>query len=491
MSSPVLRLARQSGIYTLGNLAIKAAGLVLLLLYLDPDHLAQAEYGRLVLLETAASLAVVVLGLGLAQGLLKYATDPDFAEDRDALAVTALAATAVLAAAGGGLLVLGARPLAALLVDDPERTELIYLLGLYIGLKVVGSVPYMTLRVEERAGLFVVALLVEFGALLGGVWYFLVVAEAGLRGVLLGFVLSAGLTAALLVGALLVRARWRLRPRLVRRLLAFGAPLTFAGLVAVLLNTGDRFLLDGFRGAEDVAVYGLAQKFGGLVNMVFVQSFNMAFAVLGLKALGADSPEPTNLHRRAFRHYAVLAGWGVLGVSVLALDVTAVISPNPDYLRAEPLILPIALGFMAYGLYYIAVNVLYAAAQTGRIARNVAWAAVGNLVLNLVLIPLLGAMGAALATLGAYAGLAAGTTLQARRTVTVAFPWRALASVVLLVVGLWALAQPSRPWAQSARVAFRLGLVGGYPLLVLAAGIYTREELRLSWVGARAWLRRP
>jgi O-antigen/teichoic acid export membrane protein len=492
MKGAIGRLLTQSGLYALGNAAIKAGGLILLLFYLDPALLAQAEYGRLVLLETAASLAVVFAGLGLAQGLLKYGTDPAFADDRDSLGFTALLVAAGLAVVLWTGVALLAPALAGWLLDDAARAPLIRFMGTYAALKVVAAVPYMALRMEERAGWYVVGLLAEFAVLVGGVYYFLVVEGMGLEGVLWGFVASAGTAAVLMGGGLLAVAPWRFRGRLVRHLLAFGAPLTFAGLANVLLNTGDRFLLDAFDGAEAVAVYGLAQKFGGLVNMLFVQSFSMAFAVLGLKALGsldADAEgEVGNLHRRTFRHFAVLTGWGVLGVSLLAFDVTAWVSPNPAYLTADPLILPIALGFMGYGVYYIMMNVLYAAAQTGRIAGNVLGAALFNLALNAALIPLLGAMGAALATLASYGALAAATAWQARRAVAIAFPWHALVVVLALVVGLWALGQPALAWAQGARLGWRVALIAAYPLLVLSTGVYSRDELRITWGAVRRYL---
>lgn len=491
MVPSIARLAKQSGIYTLGNLALKAGGLVLLLLYLDPAFLAQAEFGRLILLETVAQLFIVFIGLGLAQGLLKYATDPAYADERSSLSFTALVATTVLAVAAWGLIALAARPLAALLLDDGARAGLIRLLGAYIALKVVASVPYMALRIEERVGWYVLGVVVEFGVFLGGVYYFLAVQRLGLEGVLLGLVASAAAAAALLSLGLLVRSSWRFQGGRALLLLRFGAPLTFASLASVLLNTGDRFVLDAFEGADAVAVYGLAQKFGGLVNMLFVQSFSMAFAVLGLKALGSlvpdDGGEVGRLHRRTFRHFAVLAGWGVLGVSVLTFDVTALISPNPAYLDAAPLVLPVGLGFLAYGVYYIMMNVLYATEQTGRIAGNVLGAALFNLLLNVALVPLLGAMGAAVATLAAYAALAAVTARQAHQVVPIAFPWRALVAVVLLVVGLWGLAQPSLHWAASVRLSWRVLLLVLYPALVLVAGVYTRAELGEVRRAARAW----
>ncbi len=295
--------------------------------------------------------------------MLKYATDPAFADDRDALGFTTLLVTAGLAAALWAVVALLAAPLAGVLLDDMARAPLVRLAGAYAALKVVATVPYMAMRVEERAGWYVLGLVVEFAVLVGGVYYFLAVERMGLDGVLVGYVLSAAAAAVLLSAGLLARSRWQFRRGLVAPLFRFGVPLTFASLATVLLNTGDRFLLDGFVGAEAVAVYGLAQKFGGLVNMLFVQSFSMAFAVLGLKALGSlsdDGGEVGNLHRRTFRHYAVLTGWGVLGVSLLAFDVTELVSPNPAYLDADPLVLPIALGFMAYGVYIIMMNVLYA-----------------------------------------------------------------------------------------------------------------------------------
>ncbi len=481
MASSLARLAKQSGIYTLGNLTLKAGGLILLLLYLDPAYLTQAEYGRLILLETVAQLFIVCVGLGLAQGLLKYATDPVYADERGSLAFTALVATTALAVAAWGLVVLAARPLAALLLDDGMRVGLIQLMGVYIAMKVVAAVPYMALRIEERVGWYVLGVVVEFAVFLGGVYYFLAVRQLGLEGVVLGLVVSATSVSVLLSVGLLTRSPWRFKRDRAVLLLRFGAPLIFASLASVLLNTGDRFVLKAFEGADAVAVYGLAQKFGGLVNMLFVQSFSMAFAVLGLKALGSLAPdrggEVGRLHRRTFRHFAVLTGWGVLGISVLTLDVTAVISSNPAYLDAAPLVLPIGLGFMAYGIYYIMMNVLYATERTGKIASNVLGAAGVNLLLNLALIPLLGAMGAALATLVGYAGLAAVTARQAHHVVPIAFPWRALGTVALVIIGLWSLAQPSLHWAASLRLGWRMLLLMLYPVLVLSAGVYTRAEL--------------
>ncbi|MDX1418816.1 MAG: oligosaccharide flippase family protein [Rubricoccaceae bacterium] len=462
--------------YTLSNLLVKVAGLVLLAFYLDPALLSQADYGRFQLLEAAAQFLVLVGGFGLAAGMLKFLHDARYRDRRAALPWTTLAGTLLCAVVAAGLLVLFERALAAFLVDDAGAVWPVRFAALYVGLKLVEAVPFMVLRAYERAGLFALAATTEAALLVGTVVVFLD-AGHGLNGVMAGYVVSAGGVTLALTALMLVRYPPRFDASLLRPLFAFGAPLAVASAAAVALNAGDRFVLKAFTDADTVGVYGLAAKYAGLVNMLFVQSFNMAFAVIGLKALAPEG-EGADVHRRTFRHFVVLTGWGVLGVALLARDVTAALSPNPAFLEAEPLVLPLALGFMAYGIYYIAMNLLYAGGRTGTIAAGVAAAAAANLALNVLAIPRYGAMGAALASLAAYAGLAALTMWRARREAAVAYRWDALVSVLFLVLGLWVLAQPSVGWSTAARLPFRLALIAAYPAGVLLAGLYAREEVR-------------
>ncbi|MDX1440048.1 MAG: oligosaccharide flippase family protein [Rubricoccaceae bacterium] len=476
-SGPLTRLVRQGGMYTLSNLGVKLAGFILLAFYLDPATLSQADYGRFQLLEIMAQILILVGGMGLAAGLLKFLHDDSLAEDEDALPATTLVGVSICAVGIFVIVWLVSHPLATFLVDDPEAVLPVRLAGGYVALKLIGAVPFMVLRAKERAGTYALIAITEAFVLVGAVAYMLVVRRAGLDGVMIGYVISAAVSAVCLSGFLLAHLTGGVKWTLLRPLFRFGMPLALAGLAAVVLNAGDRYVLKLLTDAEVVAVYGLAAKYGGLVNMLFVQSFNLAFSVIGLKALRADG-EGATVHRRTFRHYVVLTGWGVLGVSLLARDVTDLLSPNPAFLDAEPLVLPLALGFMAYGIYYIGMNVLYAEGQSRAIAGGVTIAAIVNIVLNLVAIPLLGVAGAALTSLLCYAGLAAITMRRAVRTTPVDYHWLALGVVLLFVLGLWMLAQASIHWAPIMRILFRLGLISAYPALVLVAGIYRRDELR-------------
>src|SRR5690606_31169166 len=241
--------------------------------FLDPALLSQADYGRLQLLEVPAQVLIAVGGLGLAHGLLKFLHDGAFADQRDALPFTTLVGTLALAGVLFGLTWGLARPLAAFLVDDPEAVAPVRLTGAYVALKLVGLVPFTVLRAGEQAGRYALAAVGEAVLLVVAVAYFLAVRDAGLVGVMAGFVVSAAGAALLLTALMLRRVPRRVERRLLGPLFRFGAPMAAAALASLALNAGDRLVLKAFTDAEVVAVYGLAAKYGGLVNMLFVQSF--------------------------------------------------------------------------------------------------------------------------------------------------------------------------------------------------------------------------
>ncbi|NNF56883.1 MAG: oligosaccharide flippase family protein [Rhodothermaceae bacterium] len=475
----LLRLARQSGVYALGNVVLKASGLVLAVFYLDPAYLPQADFGYLAQLDALARLLLLLGGLGLPLGLIKFATATTVAEaERGAVPSTALAVAGACATVLFALGWVGAPALAETLLDDPSQAPLIRLFTVYIAFKTVGDVGYAELRARERPGLFVLALAIEWLALIGGVVYFLAVQGEGLLGVMKGYAISAVVIGAGLGGWVGLVAGKGVNLDLAKRLIVFGAPLVAAGLASRFLSIGDRFLIDILLGPAPVAVYEWGAKLGGTLNLFFVQSFQLAFTVIGLKALAADEAAAP-LHRRVFRHFTIWTAWAVLGLTLLSRDVTSLLTDEPDYLEVEPLVLLIALGFLMNGIYFIAVNVLYAAGRTRTVAVSVGAAALLNVALNLLLIPMLGLIGAAVATFVAYGALAGWTAVIAEREIHAGYPWPVLVSALLLVLGLWALAQPSLGWGTGLRLVWRFALIGAYVPLVFVAGLYHRGDIRL------------
>ncbi len=478
-SGALRRLATQSGVYALGNVAAKASGLLIVPLYLN--LLTQDAYGYLGLLTAVALVGLPLAGVGLTTGLLAFPAAPAAgAETRRALPFTTLATSAALAAATFAVLWLAAPWLAEWLLDDARQTGLVRLVAAYVAAKVLSATPLMLIRADERAGLYVAASLLETVLLAGGTYVLMATYQMGLSGAVWALALSAGASAAVLTIGTLARIEWRLDRALVSKLIRFGAPLAVSAVALPIVHVGDRFVIKWLVGAGEVGVYDLAARLSGVLNMLVVQSFQQAFAVVGLKELR----EGGDFFRRTFRHYAVGAGGAALGLSLVARDLIGLVSPGEVYLRADPMVFVLSLGFLAYGLYIVFANVLYAATATRVVAATLVAAVVANMGLNVLAVPAFGGLGAAGATLIAYTLMAALTAVAANRRTHIAYPWSALVRCLGIVVALWAVAQVSVDWQVWPRLAFRGALVALYPVFVYALGVYDREEVR-------ALLRRP
>ncbi|NNE45482.1 MAG: oligosaccharide flippase family protein [Rhodothermales bacterium] len=478
VDSPARRVVRQSGIYSIGNVAVKAAGLLLAPILLNPTYLSLSEYGYLALLLVTAQLCILTFGIGISTGLLRFHSDPAYEGSRSQLPFTALVASAVLAIAFASVVyLLWGDWLGRFLLDSESSRSLIGWILVYATLKVIGSVSFMHLRVTDRPGQYAVLIVGEMLVLFGAAYLFMVERGLGLRGAVLAYVVAGAFSATSSALMMLPRISLRLDPSVVRPLVRFGAPLVVASLSAWLLNVGDRYMLKWLSETATVGLYDFGSRVGGIVNLVFVQSFQLAFAVIGLRQFDEGR---FDMHRAALRHYAVWTGWFVLALSILADDAMLILvqSLGVDrfYLGIDQVVLPVAAGFWFYGMYHVAVNVLYGLNRTRMIARYVLGAAIFNLVLNLILIPRFGALGAALATTISFAALAFWTLRVSERLSSIDFDIRIIAAVAISVIVLWAASAQLDSASVVIRLSVRLLLIGMYFPLILLTRAFRMED---------------
>lgn len=486
MSTPTLgrRLLTQSSWYSLGNVLGKVSGVALALIHFNPAWLPETHYGRY---DSALALAMVLapmLSAGLSTGLLRFmATLPDNRE-REAVPFTAFLTALLIAGGGvallwpfaggmGQMFIVGEIDDALLQAQAGRLAQWVLLLA---ALEAVVTVPLARLQAQERAWAYSLAMTGKFGLLILANVLFVIVLGNGLMGAVKAQVLASGFMAVVVSGALLRREVWRVDVRLVRRMLVFGGPLVLVGLSLPLLHVGDRILLLRLAAPEELTLYAAATRLGGMVNVVLVQGFASAFAVLGMKALAQG--KGTLLHQHSFRLMAVLGGGLALGLVLFSYDALLILAPQGSvYPEASRLILPLALGLMGYGLWVVSVNPLYVHGKTVWVAAIVMGATALNFVLNLAIIPQWGAMGAALTTLLSYVFLAGMATVAVRRIEPFPVPWKAVGTGVALVLLL--------SWAgtslREASVWLRLGgaavLFFLYPVGIWFFKIYSKEEL--------------
>ena len=483
-SNPFRRVVSQSGIYALGSMLLKAAGILLAPIYLNPAYLREVEFGTFALLEVTGQLSTLLIGLGLHAALMKFMADRNRSDDHGVIPFTVLMTVVLSSISFCAILYFTAPLLAGTILGDEARTGIFRLFVIYIAIKSTLVVPYTLMRFREKAALYVTASVSEIGVLVVAVYVLLVREGMGLQGLVLAYIVSSAVTALILIPSSLRGMRFRFSSRVARSLLRFGFPLAIAGLAIPVLHAGDRYLIEWLLDTGSVAVYTWGSRIASILNMLFVQSFNLAFMVIGLKSIGGGEGD-YSLHKRTIRHFAAGASWCALGLAVFAGDITRLVGAGEAYYAASALVYPLSLGYLVYGIHIIQVNALYARSKTVAIGAFVVTATIANLLLNILLIPSLGIAGAAVATVASYGVLALLTYFYSQKIVSVRYDWfavsRCIAGSVILYL-LW-----TNMGADSLIV--RAVLVALYAPMLMMLRVYTGEEVKSGVEVARNLLR--
>lgn len=482
--SQLRRLASSTGLYAAAGLAQQAVGFLLIPVYtrqIDP-----AEYGVLEIFNTATAIGFACLTMGLSSAINKvYHRDCDHPGDRARVLATALLLDAPLLVGAALLLIAFSTPISTVLTGSAEHASLVPLLaasGLAYSLAVL---VLSSLRAQERARAFATLSLLQFVAALLLNITFVVGLGLGVRGVLWGNLLSNALQ---LVTALWVSRQGsaaRFAGRLVRPLLSFGLYLVPVMLAGWVMDMSDRYLLRLFTDLDTVAVYGVGYKFGMILQIAIVWPFQLAWPAFAFAASKQPGYEATFVRTLTYL-VAVLAA-AVLGLALISPTGLPLIVGR-DYAGAAVVVPVIALAYACNGIQYAVAPSVHLGGATRWLSLIATACAALNIGLNLLFIPRFGMLGAAWATVLAFAALALATILLAQRVHPIAYEWRRIAHLVAIAVLVLVLGNLWQPTASTSALPWA-AVCGAivFPGLLIATGwLQPHEREALS----RLWARR-
>ncbi len=293
---------------------------------------------------------------------------------------------------------------------------------------------------------------------------------------------------AVAMGLALVFARPGLPRRrdaaLFRGALRYCAALVPAALGVFVIDASDRFVIHGDLGAGAVGRYAVARNVGSLAIMLLV-ALNNAWMprVFGLPG-GTVRRSVLGASRNAL--YALLTpallGWTVL--SPLLLELFAPASYRPDKLVL--IVVVISVTSFPAAAAASATRVILCSGRTTAIGTATILAAAGNLGLNILLVPVLGIEGSALATFAAYVLRWIVLAVAAGRVVRLpALPLRFVLSMLGVIAAAFALvALPDGGPLIVVRIV--VGALALAAFLALGRSIAVPE--RFAWAArAQAW----
>jgi O-antigen/teichoic acid export membrane protein len=477
LGSELRRLGKHSAIYGLGGLVSRILAVLLLPLY--TRYLSPSDYGKVETLIALTTVIGIVLRMGIHAAFFRFYFDSAEPEHRRLVLRTSFWFTMAMGTAGlvAGLLL--SAPIADALFGSSDDSELV--MASFVGLWAGMNYEQLTslFRVEERSVAFVSASLANILLTIGATLILVVALDQGPIGVIVGNFTGTLLVYAALVGYRREQLGLQFDRSLLREMNRFGVPLIPTALFLWVTNFSDRLFLVRLADTTEVGLYSVGVRIASAM-VLLLTAFRLAWPAFAYSI--EDEREAKRTYAYVLTYLVVLTTWVAAGLALLSPWIVSWIAA-PAFDESSRVVGPLAFAAVAFGAYIVV------AIGVGRARRTqFNWVVTGaaaavNVALNLLLIPPYGMMGAAVATIAAYATMFAGMAWWAQRIYPVPYQWRRVGTAAL--VGA-ALVVAGKLLEANLPVAFLLALV--YPLALLPFGFYLPAERRA--IGARLRLAR-
>ena len=465
-----------------GFAAILSRAVSLLLVPLLTRELAPTDYGAVDILTVIGSLVALSVAFEISQALPRFYTDAPTEEERVSYASTALWFTIAVYVVVCGLAFLNAQRLVSLILDRPGDTTLF---RAAVGMYLATGVFYFSqsqLRWERRPRQYAIASVLSAAVSLAAVAWFLVHERMGPTGVFLGQ--SIGTLLGALIAIYFLRRSFR--PVFDRKrcleMLKFSAPLVPSGLAVFVALYSDRLIVQRILSLKEVGLLGVGYRVASVVGLI-VLGFQAALTPL-VFARYRDPETPSQL-ARIFGVFCAFALLLCAALGMFAREILIVISSPPYYSAAS--VVPFLAPAVLLASMYVFAPGLVIAKRTGGVALLNFGGAALNIILNLALVPVIGIMGAAIATLISAAATFAGYMTASQRLYPVPHHWPSLATALAIAATLgiigYSLGAPS-----ALVIAAKLALFAGVAVSVVKLELVKKTEIAAA---AAMFLGRP
>jgi O-antigen/teichoic acid export membrane protein len=453
-----------------------------LLVPLHTGVFSEAQYGVVTLIFAAIALFNVAFTMGMESAYIRYAKDRDKAADIfKTVQLFLLGASAILV-----FLIWMAEPLIAPTIGLETGDPILWIMLGILFFDTLAVVPFAELRLVRKSVLFAALKTGNVIINLGLNFYLILGLDYGIEAVFISNLVASLLTALAIWIFTIPMFTGEWNTALLKKALIFGLPFIPAGFGHAINELVDRFFLkamdqstvDALYGSEYipddiVGIYGACYKLA-VFMLLIVQMFRMAWQPFFMRQSEEESAPQT--FSQAFTLFNAAAAGVFLFVALFAEQIVSIKIPLLDfYLVDEKFwsglsIVPILLLAYWFQGWYINFSAgIFISETTKRLPQITLIGAGITIAANLILIPLFGMMGAALATLASYAVMALIIYYYSTKAFHVPYKLVTGFGMMILSAGLFYLKPTVISFGLSELIASLLLLIGG----VVAIGLIT------------------
>ncbi|MFC1992263.1 flippase [Chloroflexota bacterium] len=469
-----IKFGRQIGYVVSANVIVLLLGFIQLPIL--TKGLGATLYGTWSLIDVTISLIVPFALLGLNMGIIRFlAAEKDRARIRDDF-LSALSMVFVSGVAFSIFLFLFSDYLALSIFKDISSSAYIKLASVLILLNPMLRLNLAYFRAFRKIGFFTSIGLIQSASQIGLMVLFILLGYK-LIGVITAVILSGILFNLIMLFVILKQIGFQL-PRFshLREYLRFGIPLAPNAAIMWIINASDRYIISYFIGVAAAGIYNAAYAIGSYASFLIMPIGIVLYPTIAKLYEENNLSETRNYLGYSVKYFMMIAIPAAFGLSILAKPILQILT-TPEFITGSTVVPLVAFSAIFLSLYQIIEYIIMLAKRTRLLMMLLSTSAALNIVLNIILIPRMGILGAAIATIIAYGVLSMLTLMITRRylkfNIGMPFILKSTFSSAIMLLCIWLINPES---IVSLIISIFAGVIIYFGILLLLGGL-SREEI--------------
>ncbi len=479
MFNKLLRLGKETAIYGLSSILGRLMNFLLAPFY--TNVLLTSENGIVADVYAYVAFAYVVYCYGFEIAYMRYVSTLELGDEKENFS-TPFLSLLVSSVTISSIIHLSAPTLAAWIGLPADGAVLIRYAAWILCFDTLSVVPFASLRMDQRPKTF--AGLKLFSITANVVLNVVLILGFHMRadGVLLANLISSILTFVITFSFVRSKFKFTFLTNLFRELLKFGLPMVPSGLAGMALQIIDRPIVKALTNDSTLGIYQLNYRLG-IAMMLIVGMFDYAWRPFFLTS--AREPDAKSLFSKVFTYFVLIMLLVFLGVSffvedLVRIDIFGRHFFKSDYWVGTPIVPWVLLAYVFNGAYVVFVAGAYLEKKTRYLPFVTGLGALVNIAVNFLLIPSMGIMGAALATLAAYAVMACTMFFASRKFYRIEYEWGRVVGISFAAAVAFVGYEIVHPVPLTIDgTLIKIGLLGVFLILLPAFGVFRKSDMTI------------
>jgi len=419
--NPLKKLASQTAIYGLSSVVGRLLNYLLVPLY--TRYFLPAEYGVVTELYAYVAFLVVMLTYGMETAFFRFSKKEETTKVYSTTLISLLISSVVFV----GLIFLNSSAISQWL-GYANHPEYIQFFALIIGMDAVASISFAKLREQDKAMRFAFIRIINIMVNIGLNLYFIVYQEYGIAYIFIANLVASAITLLMLFPQM-ISSSWVFDKKLWKKMMIYALPLLIAGLAGMTNETIDRILLKHLLPNTDIAaselgLYGAFYKLS-IIMILFIQTFR--FAAEPFFFAQEKEGNSRKIYADVMKYFTIIMAIIFLGVTIFYDVIKGFLGSEYHDERGFLVVSILLLANLFLGIYYN-LSIWYKLTEKTKYGAYLSiFGAIITLSLNFTLIPVLGFVGCAWATLVCYFSMTVASYYLGKRHFSVPYQVKRIA----------------------------------------------------------------